>query len=375
VSRLNRIMSFTPSRIWSYGIALLSVASAWIFAQSLGLGPGFPATPFFCAIVLTAWYGGVGPALFAIALSHLGFFMHHRLSFSVGNFMYTGSTILLAALGIAQRNAKESLTHARDDLQRTVQDLQATNEALEHQFNLTLEARVNERTRIARDLHDTLLQSFHGVLFRIQAARNMLPGRPEEAMEALDGVIGKAEQAITEGRDTIQDLRAESVAEGDLVHSLTALGEELAGSQGANPDSALFSVTVEGARQTLAPILQEEIYKIAREVLRNAFLHASARKIEAEIRYDERLFRLRIRDDGKGIDPKVLNAGRRAGHWGLPGIRERAKQVGAQLDFWSRAGAGTEVELTVPATAAYETSHDDHGFKLFRKARNHEHRS
>jgi signal transduction histidine kinase len=358
-------MSFKPSRIWGYGIALLSVASAWIFAQSLHLGRGSPATPFFCAIVLSAWYGGVGPALLAMALAHLGFLLHHNFAFSLGLLMFTVSNILLAGLSIAQRNAKESLRKSRDDLERTVQDLQATNQALEHQFNLTLEARVNERTRIARDLHDTLLQSLHGVLFRIQAARNMLPGRPEEAMEALDGVIGKAEQAITEGRDTIQDLRAEPVAEGDLVHSLTALGEELAGSRDANPDSALFSVTVEEARQTLSPILQDEIYKIAREVLRNAFLHASARKIEAEIRYDDSLFRLRIRDDGKGIDPKVLNAAGRAGHWGLPGIRERAKQVGAQLDFWSGAGAGTEVELTVPASVAYETSRNDHGFKLF----------
>jgi signal transduction histidine kinase/ligand-binding sensor domain-containing protein len=246
---------------------------------------------------------------------------------------------------------------------------------LAHQFNLTLEARVSERTRIARDLHDTLLQSFHGLLFRIQAARNMLPRRPEEAIEALDGVIGKAEQAITEGRDAIQDLRGEPAAGGDLEHLLTATGQELAGSQDANPDSAIFRVIVEGTEQTLAPILQDEIYRIAREVLRNAFLHASARKIEAEIRYDDRLFRLRIRDNGNGIDPKVLKRGKRAGHWGLPGIRERAKQIGARLDFWSEAGAGTEVELTVPASVAYETSGKSNGFKLFRKARNHEHRS
>jgi signal transduction histidine kinase/ligand-binding sensor domain-containing protein len=246
---------------------------------------------------------------------------------------------------------------------------------LAHQFNLTLEAQVNERTRIARDLHDTLLQSFHGLLFRIQAARNMLPRRPEEASEALDGVIGRAEQAITEGRDAIQNLRAEPAAEGDLLHMLTATGQELVGSQDANPDSAIFGVTVEGARQNLSPILQVEAYRIARELLRNAFLHAGARKIEAEIRYEVRLFRLLIRDDGKGIDPKVASEGRRAGHWGLPGIRERAKQIGAQLEFWSEAGAGTEVELTVPASVAYEASRIGGGFKLFRGARNHEHRS
>jgi signal transduction histidine kinase/ligand-binding sensor domain-containing protein len=244
---------------------------------------------------------------------------------------------------------------------------------LVQQFNMTLEARVNERTRIARELHDTLLQSFHGLLFRIQAARNMLPRRPEDAIESLDGVITRAEQAITEGRNAIHDLRAEPAAQGDLVHLLTVMGQELVGSQDANPNSAIFRVTVEGARQTLSPILQDEVYRIAREVLRNAFLHARARQIEAEIRYDDRLFRLRIRDDGKGIDPKVLDEGRRAGHWGLPGMRERAKQIGARLDLWSEAGAGTEVQLIIPASVAYEASRDGHGFKLFRKARSHEH--
>ena len=244
-----------------------------------------------------------------------------------------------------------------------------------HQFELRLDERVNERTRIARDLHDTLLQSFHGLLFRIQAARNMLPRRPDEAIEALDGVISKAEQAITEGRDAIQNLRGEPATEGDLVHMLTATGQELAGSVDANPDSAIFDATVEGVRQTLSPMLQDEIYRIAREVLRNAFLHAHARRIEAEIRYDDRLFRLRIRDDGKGIDLNVLNQGRRVGHWGLPGIRERAKQIGARLEFWSETGAGTEVELTVPASVAYETSRKGHGFRPFSKARSHEHRS
>jgi signal transduction histidine kinase len=243
------------------------------------------------------------------------------------------------------------------------------------QFELRLEARVSERTRIARDLHDTLLQGIHGLLFRIQAARNMLPRRPDEAIEALDGVITRAEQAITEGRDAIQDLRAEPAAEGDLVHKLTATGQEFAGSQDVNRDSAIFSVTVEGARQTLSPILQDEVYRIGGEVLRNAFLHAGASRIEAEIRYDERLFRMRVRDDGKGIDLKVLNQGRRAGHWGLPGIRERAKQIGARLEFWSEAGAGTEVELIVPASVAYETSRNGHGFKLFRKAKSQEGRS
>jgi signal transduction histidine kinase len=229
-------------------------------------------------------------------------------------------------------------------------------------------AQLTERERIARDLHDTLLQSFHGLLFRIQAARNMLPRRPDEAMEALDGVIAKGEQAITEGRDTIQELRGESVAHNDLESLMTATCQELASSQGADHDSPKFSVTVEGARRTLAPILQDEVYRIAREVLRNAFMHANAQHVEVEIRYDDRMFRLRIRDDGKGIDPKFLVQGSRPGHWGLSGVRERAKLIGARLEIWSEAAKGTEVELIIPSSAAYGAFEQRRGFGIFPKA-------
>ena len=232
---------------------------------------------------------------------------------------------------------------------------------------MKVEARVGERTRIARELHDTLLQSFHGLMFRFQAARNMLPGRPEQAMQALDGAISRTEQAIAEGRGAIGDLRSEQFAESDLAELLTAMGQELAASEDANRDGPAFRVIVEGKRRRLSPILHEEVYGIARELLRNTFQHASAHQIEAEIRYEDHLLRLRIRDDGKGMDPKVLEAGGRAGHWGLPGIRERAKKLGARLSFWSEAGAGTEVQLTVPAAIAYEKPRDGAGFKLFRK--------
>jgi signal transduction histidine kinase len=139
-------------------------------------------------------------------------------------------------------------------------------------------------------------------------------------------------------------------------------------------------VTVEGVPQAVSPILQDEVYRIAREVISNAFRHANAKQIEAEISYDDHQLRLRIRDDGKGMDPKALKEGGRAGHWGLPGIRERAKQIGAQLDFWSEAGAGTEFELTVPASVAFMRSpdavgNDKHEFRLFRKKRDHEQQS
>ena len=237
------------------------------------------------------------------------------------------------------------------------EDITEQKRAEEALFHVGLEARVSERMRIAREMHDTLLQSLNGLILRFQAARNMLPAAPRRRSPHLSMArLPAADQAIAESRDAIQGLRTAPVAPIDLADLLTAMGQELADAQEANCDSPAFCVKVEGERQTLAPNLQDEVFRIGREALRNAFQHADARHIDAEILYDEGLLRLRIRDDGKGIAPKVLEEGGRAGHWGLIGIRERAKRMGAQLDFWSEPGAGTEVQLTVPASVAYETS-------------------
>jgi signal transduction histidine kinase/ligand-binding sensor domain-containing protein len=226
---------------------------------------------------------------------------------------------------------------------------------LERQFNIGLEARVNERTRIARELHDTLLQSFQGLLLRFQAVSNLLPSRPDEAKRRLDGAIDQTAQAITEGRDAVHELRSCTGPAGDLDGAIRALGEQLiADYRGEN--SSTFRLQVEGTPRELQPILRDEVYRIAGEALRNAFRHAEAGRIETEIRYDESRLRLRVRDDGKGIDPKLLNQEGQPGHWGLPGMRERAKLIGGRLDVWSELEAGTEVELSVPSSLAYATS-------------------
>jgi len=244
---------------------------------------------------------------------------------------------------------------------------------LTSRLNLRFDERLAERTRIARDLHDTLLQSFHGLMFRYQAARNMLPRRPEEAMQALDGALERTEQAIAEGRDAIQGLRASTAVTNQLAQAVTALGNEMSrelASQGSTHGSARFHVVVEGPPRDLHPILRDDVYAIAREAVRNAFRHSQARNIEAELTYNGSSFQLRIRDDGKGIDPEIVTEGR-AGHYGVSGMRERAKRIGGKLDVWTGIGSGTEIELSIPGSIAYGTSPRRGVFGLFSKKAAH----
>ncbi len=126
----------------------------------------------------------------------------------------------------------------------------------------------------------------------------------------------------------------------------------------------------EGEQRILSETNKNEVCRIALEILRNAYRHAHARRIEAEVRFGDDVLRVRIRDDGTGIDPNVLKQGGVAGHWGLRGIRERAERLGAQLEFWSEASAGTEVQLTVPASVAYENSSERRGSKFLERVTN-----
>ena len=185
---------------------------------------------------------------------------------------------------------------------------------IRREFDAQLDGRVEERMRVARELHDTLLQSFQASLIQMQAARNVLARRPEKAEQSLDKAITTAAGAVAEGRSAIQDLRLHPAGGGDLAQLLTAAGQELAHSDEAAKNPPVFGVTVEGARRDLAPLIQDEVYRIARELLRNAFRHSQAERIEVEIRYESREFHLHVRDDGKGIDSEILKAGGRAGH-------------------------------------------------------------
>ena len=187
----------------------------------------------------------------------------------------------------------------------------------------------------------------------------MLP--PSKSKEALEKALERGDQAIVEGRESIHDLRSSTTTTNDLAQALRSVADELEGE-----GSPTFRLTVEGPARELHPILRDDVYRIAREALRNSFTHARAHHIEAEITYSERLLRLRFRDDGRGIPPEILEAGR-SGHYGLSGMRERARQIGASLDIWSGIGTGTEIDLSVPGAIAYSKSPGWPRLQLFRK--------
>lgn len=222
-------------------------------------------------------------------------------------------------------------------------------------LELRLEERVHERTRIARELHDTLLQSFQGLLFSFQSAIDLLPGRPHDARERLQSVVDRAEQALTEGRNAVQALRSSTEGTNDLAVALNTLAAELATNQSAQNFPA-FEVRVEGAPRDLDPILRDDVYRIGGEALRNAFQHAEANRIEVEIHYDEHELRLRIRDDGRGMDSDILAEKRGKGYFGIRGMHERARLVGGKMEVWSKRDSGTEIDLSIPGRTIYMSS-------------------
>ena len=215
---------------------------------------------------------------------------------------------------------------------------------------LRMEGRLEERERIARDLHDTLLQSVQGLILKFDAAARKIPAG-DPARHAIEETLDRADAILAEGRDRVRSLRGTGPALNDLPAAFERIAREAA------PGSATtFRSVVEGHVRGLDPIVLEESFTIGREALLNALAHSGALHVELEIAYDASQFRLRIRDDGRGIDPEILGQGGRSDHWGLQGMRERARRIGANLELWSRPGAGTEVELKVPAATAHRSA-------------------
>jgi signal transduction histidine kinase len=207
------------------------------------------------------------------------------------------------------------------------------------------EERLAERTRIAQELHDTLLQGFLSASMQLHVAADRLPAdSPEKA--SLGRVQDLMRRVIEEGRNAVRGLRSTSTQADDLEQALVGMSQELAIGE------VEYRVIVEGRPRPLKPLIRDEVYRIGREALANAFRHSGAKSVEVEIEFASSDLRMLVRDNGRGIDANVLRSGSE-GHWGLSGMRERAERIGARFKVWSGADAGTEVELVVPAAVAF----------------------
>jgi signal transduction histidine kinase/streptogramin lyase len=232
---------------------------------------------------------------------------------------------------------------------------------LSSQIQSRLAERMGERERIARELHDTLLQGFHGLILRFQVVNKLIP-ETEKAHSIMEDAMNRADLLMSESRQRIRDLRHETGAMAALPEALTSVGEE------RRQDMPLgFRVLIEGAARDLNPIIRDEMYLIGREAIVNSFSHSNGTMVEVEINFDHTGVRLRVRDDGKGIPAGTLGSARLDGHWGISGMRERAEKIGGQFKIWNRPGTGTEVELKVPGGLAYPRKDETSLWERFRR--------
>jgi ligand-binding sensor domain-containing protein/signal transduction histidine kinase len=215
------------------------------------------------------------------------------------------------------------------------------------QIKAGIAERAAERERIALDLHDTFFQGIQGLLLRFNAGTSMLKA-DEPARAIFIETLEQSDRVMLEGRELVLDLQRDTTDAPGFPESLAKLAEGFSGQPKAD-----FTIFICGATRTLQPAVLTEINRIAKEALTNAFTHAGPAKIEVEVKYEHSAFVLVVRDSGVGIDDQVLTAGRRAGHLGLPGMQNRAKKIDGSLTVRSRRGAGTEIELCVPAYIAY----------------------
>jgi len=208
---------------------------------------------------------------------------------------------------------------------------------MDREYSLRLEERLHERTRIARELHDTLFQGFLGAALQIEVAAQQVP-EDSPFRTSLSRALGLIRRVVDEGRGVLSGLHSSPIDSMNLEQALCALRDEF-----VPPGKVQFRVFVKGQPKSLSQAIREQLYLIGREALVNALRHSQATKIEAEIEYLPRRVKLIVRDNGCGMDPGTVRLART--HWGLSGMRERAASIGAQLRIWSRLGAGTEVEV------------------------------
>lgn len=214
-------------------------------------------------------------------------------------------------------------------------------------FRTRLRERLEERERIARELHDTLLQSIQGLILRFQAIANRIPvSDPNRA--GIESALDRADQVMAAGRERVRDLRTSEATLGELDETFVRIAQDL-----SFDHAARFEIRTLGTPRELACEAREEIYGVGREALLNAYRHADASRIDVALEYDAEEFRLSVRDDGKGFDATMATAFESSAHFGLRGMRERARRVNGRLVVETANGEGAAVKLIVPARHAY----------------------
>jgi signal transduction histidine kinase len=351
---------------------------------TLLMGRILPFTFFLAAVTLSAWFRGAVVGLFAtvLSLAALDYFVElPAYSFAIGAaFMPRLATFLLSALLLlyvvaARHRAEDALRATRDELEQRVRErtatLARTNELLlaeiderrrgderlaaattrltrakrrarERVLEARFDARLEERTRLAREIHDTLLQGFTGVSLQLLAAMGRRDD-PAAFTASLGDVLALAQKTLADARQAVWDMRPPALEGDDFVAALeAALDRSVAGTPLA------LDYAVRGVPRTLRPELETALYRVAQEAITNVVKHSAAHTAHVTLSYEDRSVRLIVADDGSGfsVDPDRRTY---AGHWGLLGMRERASQLRGRLVVRSAPGAGTKVVLRVPS--------------------------
>jgi len=347
----------SKSPFWSplvgYLLGAAFVAAALVI--SLALGPIMPFSLFLGSVLLSAWFGGTLVGSFALLLSILvltlvlnrpPFLFWTDADYPTRIITFTIAGLLLLLAVAARHRAERSLRVANAELARhaTAELVRTRRRARAQVRRAGLQARLEERTRLAREIHDTLLQGFTGVSLQLLATM----GRPDVAPEcrtALTSVLSLAQKTLADARQAVWDMRPPPLEGDDFVASLrAALESTLAGT------TLAFDYTIRGVPRPLEGDVETAVYRVAQEAVTNVVKHADARTVRVLLSFRPHSVRLVVADDGRGFD---LEPGLQAyaGRWGLLGMRERASQLRANLSIRSVPGEGTKIVLRVPSRA------------------------
>jgi signal transduction histidine kinase len=350
---------------------------------TLLMGRILPFAFFLGAVMLTAWFRGTAVGVFAMALSivALDYFIEpgHSLAITTGYLprivAFTVSALFLLFAVAGRHRAEDALRAARDELEDRVRERTATlartndllraeiderqrgderlaaagvrlarakRHARERVLRARFTAQLEERTRLAREIHDTLLQGFTGVSLQLLAAMGRR-NEPAQFTAALSEVLTLAQKTLADARQAVWDMRPPALEESDFA---TALEAVLAHSVAGMP--LKLEYRVRGVPRALPPELETVVFRVAQEAVTNVVKHAKARRARVTLSYEDRSVRLTVADDGTGfnIDPDRRSY---AGHWGLLGMRERASQLRGKLVVRSAQDAGTTIMLRVPS--------------------------